>query len=194
MMMNRVVEQKHERARHHVIVGSALMRHTHQRNIFQTLLFSEASQDLQYTGRGRQRVRPFMVVKVENNAGDMAQKLRIRKRNEYVSSFWIRNKGKSVLFPEDGLPLVENLLAGPQERGHRLRHRCRSICISCHSKLGFSPRYLGLTHSSKRGVKVPPRFAGIYIGHNVIPSEDVFVDHNAQFEREVRRVIFVCLL
>lgn len=58
----------------------------------------------------------------------------------------------------------------------------------------FSPRYLGLTHSSKRGVKVPPRFAGIYIGHNVIPSEDVFVDHNAQFEREVRRVIFVCLL
>jgi hypothetical protein len=50
-----------------------------------------------------------MVVKVENNAGDMAQKLRIRKRNEYVSSFWIRNKGKSVLFPEDGLPLVENL-------------------------------------------------------------------------------------
>ena len=84
MVMNRVVEQKHERARQHAIMGSALMRHTHQRNLFQTLLFSEASQDLEYTGRGRQRVRPFMVGKVEKNAGDMVQENCILKRNKSV--------------------------------------------------------------------------------------------------------------
>jgi hypothetical protein len=39
--------------------------------------------------------------------GDMVQKLCILKRNEYVSSFWIRNKGKSVLFPEDGFPSLK---------------------------------------------------------------------------------------